>query len=358
MAGPLDSVPFYGAFRQRTAENEQAGTQDLARMGALAQLAQTFQAQQRAAQAQDQLRQFQAQVAADPSKARDLAMGMATPQDILRMPQSPRPLADNRPEVLKLAEVLQGLPEEHPNRPLIEGRIKFLNEGRPQAPKAVEKWSEPYELNGVTVQKNEETGQIRTAASRPPQIRVEPQPPAPTIITDEQGNVKAYDRQMNLIKDLGKTGKPSAQVQIAAQAKTKAKQDIERAIVELGKATQDGGLIDKSTGSGAGALVDIGAGFIGQATPGAIAVGQLKPIYDMVLKMVPRFEGPQSDKDTKTYQDAAGQLANPAVPNAQKKAAGREILRLMMQRRNQFDTVDSATAPSAATGGVKFLGFE
>ena len=39
-------------------------------------------------------------------------------------------------------------------------------------------WSEPYQLNGVTVQKNSADGQIRTAVTREPQIRIS-NPPAP-----------------------------------------------------------------------------------------------------------------------------------------------------------------------------------
>lgn len=173
--------------------------------------------------------------------------------------------------------------------------------------------------------------------------------PKPIVVTGADGNVKLIDEKGNEVKDLGKVGKPSANYEKQQTAKTNMARDLDRAITELEKATADGGLIDKSTGSGAGALVDAAAGFVGKATKGAVAVGQLRPIYDLVLKMVPRFEGPQSDKDTRTYENAAGQLANPAVPNAQKKAAGREILRLMKERRGQFaDKTNPDTEPGAS----------
>jgi len=105
-------------------------------------------------------------------------------------------------------------------------------------------------------------------------------------------------------------GKPSATQEKASLLKAQMGKDIDFAITELTSVTKDGGLIDQSTGSGAGRLTDIGAGFFGQATPGAIAIGKLKPIQDLVLKMVPRFEGPQSDKDTQSYKEAAGHLLN------------------------------------------------
>ena len=133
-------------------------------------------------------------------------------------------------------------------------------------------------------------------------------------------------------------GKPSAFAEkTAVQQKTLAR-DLTTTINELTSATKDGGLIDQSTGSGAGRLADISMGFVGKATPGAIAIGKLQPIADMALKMVPRFEGPQSDKDTASYKQAAGQLADPTLPTEIRKQAGREVLRLMQARKNQFAT--------------------
>ena len=58
--------------------------------------------------------------------------------------------------------------------------------------------------------------------------------------------------------------------------------------------------------------------------------------------MVPRFEGPQSDKDTMSYKQAAGQLADASVPTEVRKNAGKEVLRLMKLRKNQFVTQDMA----------------
>lgn len=72
-------------------------------------------------------------------------------------------------------------------------------------------------------------------------------------------------------------------------------------------------------------------------------MAQLKPIADRVLKMVPRFEGPQSDKDTQSYRDAAGNLADPTIPAPVKKAAAKEILRLMQARKGQFVSPDASS---------------
>ena len=138
-------------------------------------------------------------------------------------------------------------------------------------------------------------------------------------------------------------GKPSAAQEKATLLKQQLSKDLDFAIKELTEVTKDGGLIDKSTGSGAGRLVDLGAEFVGTATPGAIAIGQLKPIQDLVLKMVPRFEGPQSDKDTQSYKEAAGQLADPTKPTKIRKEAGKTVLRIMKERKNQFVTPELAS---------------
>jgi hypothetical protein len=157
-------------------------------------------------------------------------------------------------------------------------------------------------------------------------------------VTDAAGNVTQFNRFGEVIGKPGAVGKPSATFEKTKALQAQQGRDLGLAITELTEATKDGGLIDKSTGSGAGRLVDVAAGFAGQATPGAIAIAKLKPIADMALKMVPRFEGPQSDKDTASYKEAAGQLADPSLPTEIRKQAGKEVLRLMKARKNQFVT--------------------
>lgn len=170
-------------------------------------------------------------------------------------------------------------------------------------------------------------------------------------LTDSAGNVTLLDKQGNVMKQLGPVGKPSATYEKTAALQKQQSKDLSLAITELTEATKDGGLIDQSTGSGIGRLVDVAAGSVGKATPGAIAIAKLKPIADIALKMVPRFEGPQSDKDTQSYKEAAGQLADASLPTDIRKAAGKEVLRLMKERKNQF--VNQAMADEGINpGGV------
>jgi hypothetical protein len=170
-------------------------------------------------------------------------------------------------------------------------------------------------------------------------------------VTDAAGNVTQFNRFGQVIGKPGAVGKPSATFEKTAALQKQTGRDLDLAIKELTEATKDKGLIDQSTGSGAGRLVDVAAGFAGQATPGAIAIAKLKPIADIALKMVPRFEGPQSDKDTQTYKEAAGQLADPSLPTQIRKEAGREVLRLMKARKGQFVN-EAMAAEGIGAGGV------
>ena len=184
------------------------------------------------------------------------------------------------------------------------------------------------------------------------------QPPAPTIVeiadpNDPRKSIKIDARTREVI-GVSPPKAPPVAVLKEQQAREKMNRDLDMVIPSLEEISKDGGLIDQSTGSGAGALVDYGAAIVGKATPGSIAVGKLKPLVDPILKLVPRFEGPQSDKDTASYREAAGDLANPAVPNARKKAAAKQILEIYKRRRNEFTTteydaaaIDTGTSPYA-----------
>lgn len=132
---------------------------------------------------------------------------------------------------------------------------------------------------------------------------------------------------------------------------------LREAVSNLKAAIAEGGALSRSTGSGAGALADMAGNFVGYATEGSKAIAELQPVADLVLKMVPRFEGPQSNQDVASYYAAAGKLADPTVPVATRKQAAETIIRLFTNRENQFeeaiggepinsDTSNTQTAPA------------
>ena len=169
---------------------------------------------------------------------------------------------------------------------------------------------------------------------------------------DAAGNVTFYNKFGNPISTQKGAGKPSATFEKTTAQRKQLSSDLTTAITELTDITKDGGLIDQSTGSGAGRLVDVAAGFGGIATPGAIAIGKLQPIADLVLKMIPRFEGPQSNADTTSYKQAAAQLADSTLPAAIRKEAGKTVLRLMKKRKDQFVTQNMANEGTVPGGGA------
>jgi len=144
--------------------------------------------------------------------------------------------------------------------------------------------------------------------------------------------------------EAGETTAAQTRARLEAEEAVKRRQDAERldtAIREVERIIQPGGLLQRATGSGAGALVDAAGNFVGMSSRAAEAAAAIPPIADLVLKMVPRFEGPQSERDVKVYEKAAGDLSNSSLPNAQRLAAAREILRLMRDRRGQFSYDES-----------------
>jgi hypothetical protein len=104
------------------------------------------------------------------------------------------------------------------------------------------------------------------------------------------------------------------------------------------------GLIDKSTSSGIGSLVDEAGNWFGYSTDGADAIAAIKPLANKVLMGVERFEGPQSDLDVKSYKEAAGQLADPKVPASQKQAAFNTIIEIMKRNAPELDWSAYGTA--------------
>lgn len=155
-------------------------------------------------------------------------------------------------------------------------------------------------------------------------------------VTDAAGNVTQFNRQGEVIGKPGAISKPSATFEKTQALQKQMGRDLDLAITEIESAIKKGGTLDKATASGAGKLVDAAGNFIGYATKGSIAAAELKPIADLGLKMVPRFEGPQSDKDTASYIQASGQLANESLPVATRRAAAQTVVRMMKARKGQF----------------------
>lgn len=104
-------------------------------------------------------------------------------------------------------------------------------------------------------------------------------------------------------------------------------------------------LIDAATGSLAGAGADKLAAVFGEAPKGAQAIAQLKVLQANLMTSMPRMEGPQSDKDVALYREAAGQIGDPTIPKAIKKAAVNTIRQI--NERYQKSAPSAGASPTS-----------
>lgn len=101
-------------------------------------------------------------------------------------------------------------------------------------------------------------------------------------------------------------------------------------------------LLPSSTGSYAGQAIDQAARAFGKSTEGAQAAAELKALQGALVSKMPKMSGPQSDKDVLLYREMAGQIGDPTIPAATKKAAIKTIRRLNERY---------AGLPDSASGG-------
>lgn len=81
-------------------------------------------------------------------------------------------------------------------------------------------------------------------------------------------------------------------------------------------------LIPESTGSVIGLGYDyLARGTVGHTSKGAAATAKLKALGGQLVMMMPRMEGPQSDKDVALYKEMAGNVASPITPRKVRLAA-------------------------------------
>jgi hypothetical protein len=80
-------------------------------------------------------------------------------------------------------------------------------------------------------------------------------------------------------------------------------------------------LIKQSTGSGIGAKVDSLAALFGAGTKGAQAIDKLNVMSFPFVYSIPRFEGPQGEKDVEIYEKAAGAFGDETKPISRRLAA-------------------------------------
>lgn len=79
-------------------------------------------------------------------------------------------------------------------------------------------------------------------------------------------------------------------------------------------------LIGNSTSSGLGGLIDGGLSFFGASSEEADNSAALQSLQGALVMMMPRMEGPQSDKDVQLYREMAGRIGE-KIPASQRMEA-------------------------------------
>lgn len=111
-------------------------------------------------------------------------------------------------------------------------------------------------------------------------------------------------------------------------------------------------LLKDSTGSMAGAGVDMLAGSVGISTKGAKAGARLKVLQAGLMLNQPRMEGPQSDNDTLLYKQAAAQVGDTTVPVETRAAALDTIDFFQKKYQERASTVSKPRPRSNASPNV------
>jgi len=88
-------------------------------------------------------------------------------------------------------------------------------------------------------------------------------------------------------------------------------------------------LLSGATASTAGSLVDKVNNFMGVSTKSGDKAAALEAVAGWMTSNVPRFEGPQSDKDTATYRTMAGVAGDRTLPTSTRVAALDAVQKLM-----------------------------
>lgn len=138
-----------------------------------------------------------------------------------------------------------------------------------------------------------------------------------TIVID--GRTKQVLGKGVKMTDAGKIDAKTQQTMTGLGADLQAAEDLLTGVTR----TSDGQVVKGNlpTGSGIGAVYDAAAGFFGATPAGAAEADSLKVVAARLTQRIPRFEGPQSDKDLALYKQAAGDAGNEKLPRLRRIAA-------------------------------------
>lgn len=201
--------------------------------------------------------------------------------------------------------------------------------------------NDPYQEVGEPIESDKGTS-VNVAAPVTPVTIQDPKNPDATIIVDGRTN-----KVIGVGPKLTQTGTANIKKQAAMEGLASDLKTAEDLLT--GVATGS-----KPTSSGAGAAYDYAASLIGVAPEGSAEADELKVVAGRLVQKVPRFEGPQSDRDVQLYKESAADAGNSKIPIARRLAAVRRMRMLYEgyesgeRGRIGFSSKSPTKAPSSA----------
>ena len=320
--GVLAGIPGLGGYLAGEQNDQQLQMGQLQQVGALQGILAQKQKQQQmqmALQEEAQIKGVLSQTGGDPAKAITALV------------------STGHPRAIDMAAKLKAMIAKPDGQSIGSGGLRLPDgtiippAARPNSDEGT--WSEPYHLGGATVQKNSKTGQVRTAVTREPQVKVtqeapvtpvtiqDPNDPSSTIVID--GRTRKVLGKGPKMTEAGKIDAKTSLQMTGLGADLQTAEDLLTGVVR----TSDGQVIKGNlpTGSGIGAAYDAAAGLFGASPSGAAEADSLKTVAARLIGRTPRFEGPQSDKDVQLYKQAAGDSGNEKLPRERRLAAIRTM---------------------------------
>jgi hypothetical protein len=318
----LASIPGYAGYvaAQQAGQEREMGA--LQQAGALAQLQAQMEGRQQAAVEQRRNEALRAAIAALPPEKR-------TRENVL-------PLLLEHGNVTAAANLLPAAPKPEGPQQIGAGGLRLPDgtivppAARPDTTPKPAQTRQRFDGENVIQEELQADGSWKEIGRGPRFAKsvgttvVTPQPVTPVTIqdpNDPSGTVVIDGRTQKVLgkgPKLTDTGKANMKRQIASQGVSDAIQRA-RDILE-GKGGEE-----LPTQSGIGAGVDYAASLIGVTPAGAKSADRLRVIGGSLVQKVPRFEGPQSDKDVAYYKEVAGRIGDATLPIERRKAALDEV---------------------------------
>jgi hypothetical protein len=174
----------------------------------------------------------------------------------------------------------------------------------------------------------------------------------PFMATDQDGNATFISPDgRSVISRFENVGKPTGNVEKAEAARGESYSQIAAASAVLEELLKPGSNVDKAGGGVPTVAGTLFARAFGQTTEEMKAQAKLGPEGYVLLQQVPRFEGPQSDKDTAAYKDAAGKLTNEFSTAGEKRAALEAIKAILARNKAYLDANPRVGAAKTGGGG-------